>query len=70
MASMYLMANKQTSNQALTCDSITDDQILALRHDIERLTAEALGEDGLTPNHPLMRKARARCAEILNTRIK
>ena len=31
MASMFLMANTQTSNQALTADSITDGQIRELR---------------------------------------
>ena len=51
----------------ITADTITDEQIRELRHDIEALTKRALGEDGeFAESHPLVRKARARCAELVN----
>ncbi len=50
----------------ITADDVTDDQLLELRLLVESLTATALGEDGLPENHRLARRARARCAEILN----
>lgn len=71
MASMVLMGNNQTSKQALTADTITDEQLLDLADEIRRLTVTALGEDeggGLPPSHPLVRDAKrklAACAAIL-----
>lgn len=85
VASMVNMTNTKTSNQALTADNITDEQITELLRLGEDNEAEAalralrkprrffnglgVGDEHMARQAEDQRKARAWCASILNVRI-